>query len=49
MSARNDMEAAKPNVSQLRERAQLMRGNPADSVEVRLLSDVGLRSTGEVA
>ena len=49
MSARYDMEAAKPNAGQLRERVELMRGNPVDSVEVRLLSDVGLRSTGGVA
>jgi hypothetical protein len=49
MSAKNDMEAAEPNVGQLRERVELMRGNPADAVEVRLRSDAGSRSTGGVA
>jgi hypothetical protein len=49
MSARNDMEAAKPNVGQLRERVELMRDNSADAVEVRLLCDAGSRSTGGVA
>jgi hypothetical protein len=49
MSAKNDMEAAEPNVGQLRERVELMRGNPVSSVEVRPLSRAGLRSTGEVA
>jgi len=49
MSARNDMEAAKPNVGQLRGRVELMRDNPADAVEVRLRCDAGSRSTGGVA
>ena len=49
MSARNGMEAAEPNVGQLRRRVELMRGNPVSSVEVRPLSSAGLRSTGEVA
>jgi len=49
MSARNDMEAAKPNVGQLRGRVELMRDNPVDAVEVRLLCDAGSRSTGGVA
>jgi hypothetical protein len=52
------MEAAKPNVGQLRGRVELMRDNPADAVEVRLLSDAvevrllcdaGSRATGGVA
>jgi hypothetical protein len=49
MSAKNDMEAAEPNVGQLRERVELMRGNPVNSVEVRRLSRADLRSTGGVA
>jgi len=48
MSARNDMEAAKPNVGQLRERVELMRGSSVDPVGVRPLSDASLRSTGGV-
>jgi len=49
MSARYDMEATEPNVGQLRERVELMLGNPVISVEVRTLSDTGLRSSGGVA
>ena len=49
MSARYDMEATEPNVGQLRERVELMLGNPVISVEVRALSDTGLRSTVGVA
>jgi hypothetical protein len=48
MSARYDMEAAEPNMGQLRERVQLMRENPVNQVEVRPLSDVGRHSTGGV-
>jgi hypothetical protein len=49
MSARNDMEAAEPNVGQLRRRVELRRDNPVNQIEVRPLSSAGLRSTGEVA
>jgi hypothetical protein len=49
MSARYDMEATERNVAQLRERVELMRVTPIESVEVRLLSHAGLRSTGGVA
>jgi len=49
MSARNDMEAAEPNVGQLHERVELPRVGPFVSAEVRTLSDAGLRSSGGVA
>ena len=49
MSARYDMEATGRNVAQLRERVELWRVKPTDSVEVRLLSQAGMRSTGGVA
>jgi hypothetical protein len=49
MSARYDMEATKPNVAQLRERVELMRVQPIESVEVQVLSPADLRSTGGVA
>jgi hypothetical protein len=49
MSARYDVEAAEPNLGQLCERAELTRGDPANSVEMRPLSHPGLRSTGGVA
>jgi hypothetical protein len=41
MSARYDMEAAEPNMGELRERVQLMRDNPVNLVEVRPLSGAG--------
>ena len=49
MSARYDMEATGRNVAQLRERVELLRVKPTHSVEVRLLSQAGMRSTGGVA
>ena len=49
MSARNDMEAAEPNVGQLHHCVELPRVDPFVSAEVRPLSYAGLRSTGEVA
>lgn len=49
MSARNDIGAAGPSVGQLRERVEMMRGNPVDSVEVRPGHLAGLRATGGVA
>jgi hypothetical protein len=49
MSARYDMEATEGNVAQLRERVELMRVKPIESVEVQLLSHADLRSTGGVA
>ena len=49
MSARYDMEAAEPDMGQLRERVELMRVHPACSVEVRPLSGTGLRPAGWVA
>lgn len=49
MSARNDKGAAGPSVGQLRERVEMMRGNPVDSVEVRPGHLAGLRATGGVA
>jgi hypothetical protein len=48
MSATYDMEAAEPNMGQLRERVQLMRENPVNLVEVRPLSGAGRLSTGGV-
>jgi hypothetical protein len=49
MSARYDMEAATPNVGQLRERVELSRIDPVDLVTTQLFSPVGLCSIGEVA
>lgn len=49
MSARNDMEAAEPNVGQLHERVELTRVGPFVSAELRPPCDAGLRSTGGVA
>jgi hypothetical protein len=49
MSARNDMEAAKPNMGQLHERVELIRVTPVRSVVVRPLSDAGLCPSGWVA
>ena len=43
MSARYDMEAAEPNVAQLRERLELLRVKPIRSVEVQVLSHAGMR------
>jgi hypothetical protein len=48
MSARYDMEAAEPNVGQLRKDTHLTQVNPG-SVEAQPLSDAGPRSTGGVA
>jgi hypothetical protein len=48
MSARNDMEAAEPNVGQLCESTHFTQASP-DSSEVRPLSEAGSRSTGGVA
>jgi len=48
MSARYDMEAAEPNVGQLRNRVELLRVSP-DPAEVQPGSDAGLRPTGWVA
>ena len=48
MSARYDMEAAEPNMGQLRERVELIRGNPVILVEVRRLSRAGQHSGGVV-
>ena len=47
MSARYDMEAAEPNVGQLRNRVELLRVSP-DPAEVQPGSDAGLRPTGWV-
>ena len=49
MSARYDTEATEPNVAQLRERVELMRVKPLDSVQVQLRSHAGMRATGGVA
>ena len=49
MSARYDMEAAKPNVGQLRERVELGRVSPVGPVTAQPLTHAGLRSTGGVA
>ena len=48
MSATYDMEAAEPNMGQLRERVQLMRENPVILVEVLPRSHAGQHSTGGV-
>ena len=48
MSARYDMEAAEPNVGQLRNRVELLRVS-LDPAEVQPGSDAGLRPTGWVA
>ena len=48
MSARYDMEAAEPNMGQLRERVELIRGNPVILVEVLPRSHAGQHSTGGV-
>ena len=49
MSARYDMEAAKPNVGQPRERVELGRVSPVGPVTAQPLAQAGLRSTGGVA
>ena len=49
MSARYDMEAAKPSVGQLRERVVLSRVSPVCPVTAQPLFHAGLRSTGGVA
>jgi len=49
MSARYDMEAAEPNVGQLRERVDVIRVDPVSLVEVRPVSVMGLHLSGRVA
>ena len=49
MSARYDMEAAKPSVGHLRERVELGRVSPVGPVTAQPLAQAGLRSTGGVA
>lgn len=49
MSARNDIEVAKPDMGQLRERVELARVTFVDMVSARSHSEASLGSNGRVA
>ena len=49
MSARYDMEAAEPNMGQLRERVDVIRVDPVSLAEVRPVCVMGLHLSGRVA